>query len=371
MDKVKQKCCLVVIDGWGISEISSAEGDAVRNANTPVMDALHKEFPSHPLAAHGLSVGLPDGLMGNSEVGHLNIGAGRVVYQDIVRIELAIRDDKLKSQENVLYAFNRAKSTGRLHLMGLVSDGGVHSHMDHLFYLIKAAKDFGIPETFIHFFADGRDTAPKSAMSFMEKLLKLLNEEQYGKLATVVGRYYAMDRDKRWERIKVAYEALVQGKGEETQDVMATLAARYQADETDEFLKPIIANSEGIIRDSETVICFNFRSDRMREITLAMGIELPFETEVVPKNVELITMTSYKFDYPFKNIFPAQTMDNVLAEWLGRLEIPQSHIAETEKYAHVTFFFNGGIIYLTKVRKIRTSWRTANSFHLQRWPPMI
>jgi 2,3-bisphosphoglycerate-independent phosphoglycerate mutase len=340
---VQQKTCLIVIDGWGISQDANPEGDAIRNAQTPVMTQLQKDYPTVELAAHGLDVGLPDGLMGNSEVGHLNIGAGRIVYQDIVRIELAIKNDTLKAQPAVQNAFQRAKATGRLHLLGLVSDGGVHGHIEHLKYLLKSAKEFGIKNSFVHFFGDGRDTAPRSAHGYMTDLLNFMNSIEYGQIATVTGRYYAMDRDKRWERIKVAYEAIVQGKGEETTDVLKKIEERYAKDETDEFLKPIIVNKEGTVHDDDTLVFFNFRSDRMREINQALGIApLPFETDVVPKNIQLFTMTQYKGDFPFKVIFPPQTMDNVLAEWLGKQNVPQSHIAETEKYAHVTFFFNGG-----------------------------
>ncbi|KAJ3304511.1 hypothetical protein HDV03_002720 [Kappamyces sp. JEL0829] len=338
----KQKTCLICIDGWGIGQ--EAKGDAIVNANTPVMDKLAKDYPYTTLAAHGNAVGLPDGLMGNSEVGHLNIGAGRVVYQDIVRIDAAIKKDNLKLQPAVVHAFDRAKNgTGRLHLAGLVSDGGVHAHLDHLVYLVKSAKEAGIPHTFIHFFGDGRDTAPKSAHGYLETLLNKLKEFQYGSVATITGRYYAMDRDKRWERIQIAFEALVQGKGEASSNPLDTINARYEQGETDEFLKPIVVDAEGTIKDGDTLITFNFRSDRMRELAQALGISpTPFETAVVPKNIEIISMTRYKSDFPFKVIFPAQTMDNVLAEWLGKLQVPQSHIAETEKYAHVTFFFNGG-----------------------------
>ena len=338
-----QKTCLVVIDGWGVAPESEVKGDAIRNAKTPVMTALEREQPYTMLAAHGLDVGLPDGLMGNSEVGHLNIGAGRIVYQDIVRIELAIKRDTLALQPGVVHAFNRAKNTGRLHLAGLVSDGGVHGHLDHLIYLLASAKKAGISKTFVHFFGDGRDTAPKSLTGYLTTLLDWCKKENYGILSTITGRYYAMDRDKRWERVKIAFEGLVQGLGEKSTDALATVNTRYEAGETDEFLKPIIVNSEGCIKDHDTIITFNFRSDRMRELSQALGIApIPFETAVVPKDIEIITMTQYKADFPFKCIFPPQTMDNVLGEWLGKKSIHQSHIAETEKYAHVTFFFNGG-----------------------------
>ena len=339
---VKQKTCLIVIDGWGVSTSTDTKGDAIRNASTPVMDKLKEQYPYTELSAHGLAVGLPDGLMGNSEVGHLNIGAGRIVYQDIVRIDSGLKKDTLKSQPALQDAFKRASKTNRLHLLGLVSDGGVHSSIEHLFYLLKAAKEAGIKQTFVHFFGDGRDTAPKSSIGFMKQLLQFMDEISYGKVATVVGRYYAMDRDKRWERIKIAYDALVEGKGETTNNLIATIEKCYEQGETDEFLKPIINDKEGCVKDDDTLVFFNFRSDRMREITLNLGIECQFETTCKPKNIELITMTQYKSDYPFPVIFPPQSMENVLAEWLSKKQLKQAHVAETEKYAHVTFFFNGG-----------------------------
>lgn len=316
--KVKQKACLIVIDGWGISESADTAGDAVRNANAPCMIELANKYGNAPLAAHGLSVGLPDGLMGNSEVGHLNIGAGRIVYQDIVRIELAIKNDTLKSQKAVIDSMERAKNgTGVIHFMGLVSDGGVHSHINHLIKFLDAAKDAGVPKAYVHVFGDGRDTAPQSILGYLRTLQDYMDKISYGKVATITGRYYAMDRDKRWERIQLAYDALCSGDGAVTSDYFKTIETRYSIGETDEFLKPIIACPEGIINDNDTILCFNFRSDRMREITQCLGISRPFETGKVPKNLGITTMTVYKSDYPFPTVFPPQTMDNVLAEWFN------------------------------------------------------
>ncbi|TPX36736.1 phosphoglycerate mutase (2,3-diphosphoglycerate-independent) [Synchytrium microbalum] len=341
---VKQNVALIVIDGWGISPKEDSKGDAIRNAHTPVMSGLEKDVPFTSLDAHGLAVGLPDGLMGNSEVGHLNVGAGRVVYQDIVRIDLAVRDKKLSTLPSLKTCFANAKSkTGRLHLLGLVSDGGVHSHIEHLLALLDEAKAAGIPHTYIHVFGDGRDTAPRSSVIYLNQLISHIDKIQYGVIATVVGRYYAMDRDKRWERIKIAYEMLTQGVGEASSDIVKTVEAKYEANETDEFLKPIVCDKEGILKDGDTLLCFNYRSDRMREIAQALGVEpLPFETSVVPKDLSITTMTQYKSDFPFLTLFPPQSMHNCLADWLAKQSTPQCHIAETEKYAHVTFFFNGG-----------------------------
>ncbi|KAI8138636.1 2,3-bisphosphoglycerate-independent phosphoglycerate mutase [Fennellomyces sp. T-0311] len=339
----KEKVCLICIDGWGISSKQSADGDAIRNADTPVMDTFEKMDPFIKISAHGLDVGLPDGLMGNSEVGHLNIGSGRIVYQDIVRIDLALKNKEFGQIANIKGAFDRAKANnGRIHFCGLVSDGGVHSHIDHLIALLEAAKEAGVKEAYVQFFGDGRDTAPRSATKYVKQLQDAIDKLGYGKIATIVGRYYAMDRDKRWERVQIAFEGLTEGKGEKSDNPIKTIEERYKADETDEFLKPIILGDEGRIKDDDTVFFFNFRSDRMREINQALGIApCPFEA-TVPKNLEIFDMTQYKSDFPFKVAFEPQQMDNVLAEWLSKNGIAQMHIAETEKYAHVTFFFNGG-----------------------------
>ncbi|KAI9293090.1 2,3-bisphosphoglycerate-independent phosphoglycerate mutase [Neoconidiobolus thromboides FSU 785] len=345
MSKVDNKVCLVVIDGWGISPNSSTEGDAIRNGDTPIMDRFESEEKGFTqLSAHGLSVGLPDGLMGNSEVGHLNIGAGRVVYQDIVRIDLALKKKQFGSTENIKKSFQKAiESNGRLHLLGLISDGGVHSHINHLFGLLEAAKEAKVPEVFIHFFGDGRDTNPKSAVKYAQQLQEHLDQNKYGKIGTVIGRYYAMDRDKRWERIEVAVKALIEGKGEKSDDLQKTLKERYDSDETDEFLKPIILNEDSLIKENDTLLFFNYRSDRMREITQIFGVDSSPVDVKIPKNLDITTFTQYKTDYPFNKAFPPQVMDNVLADWLSQHKVKQIHIAETEKYAHVTFFFNGGV----------------------------
>ncbi|KAJ2877750.1 2,3-bisphosphoglycerate-independent phosphoglycerate mutase, partial [Coemansia aciculifera] len=282
--------------------------------------------------------------MGNSEVGHLNIGAGRVVYQDIVRIDVALEEKRFGQTENIKGAFEAAKAgTGRLHLCGLVSDGGVHAHIKHLVGLLEAAKEAEVPEAFVHFFADGRDTSPRSATAYLSELQQAMAKLEYGKVATIVGRYYAMDRDKRWERVQVAFDAMTQGRGEKcVGDPVQAIEARYAKDETDEFLKPIIVDSEGVVRDNDSLFFFDFRSDRMREIAQAFGIKpTPFDSRV-PSGLHIATMTQYKADFPFPAAFPPQKMTDVLAEWLAKQDVAQMHIAETEKYAHVTFFFNGG-----------------------------
>ncbi|GKT55776.1 putative 2,3-bisphosphoglycerate-independent phosphoglycerate mutase [Colletotrichum tofieldiae] len=342
----------VVIDGWGVPGADSPkDGDAITNAKTPVMDDFAQSKTGYcELEASSLAVGLPEGLMGNSEVGHLNIGAGRVVWQDVVRIDQTIKEGKLAENDVIKKTFEGAKNgNGRLHLCGLVSHGGVHSKQVHLYNLLKAAKQYGVPKVYIHFFGDGRDVDPKSGADYMEELIKTAGEIGIGEIATVVGRYYAMDRDKRWERVQIALDGMINGKGEESTDPVKTVRERYARGgdkDKDEFLSPIIVGGdERRIKDDDTVFFFNYRSDRVRQITQLLG---DVDRSVLPdfnypKIKNLVTMTQYKVDYPFEIAFKPQHMGNVLAEWLGKQGVEQVHIAETEKYAHVTFFFNGGV----------------------------
>jgi 2,3-bisphosphoglycerate-independent phosphoglycerate mutase len=353
MVNVDQKAVLIVIDGWGIpSEHSPPEGDAIAAADTPVMSGFAEEGSKTAqgyteLEASSLAVGLPEGLMGNSEVGHLNIGAGRVVWQDVVRIDQTIKKGEMKDVEWVKKTFQKAiDGNGRLHLLGLISDGGVHSHNQHLYSLLRVAKDMGVPHVFIHFFGDGRDTDPKSSAKYMEQLLEETKKIGIGELATVVGRYFIMDRDKRWDRVTIGMKGIVSGEGEASDDPVGIIKSRYEKGETDEFLKPIIfGGAERRIKDNDTLFFFNYRSDRVREITQLLGDydRSPVPDFAYPKDIHITTMTRYKTDYTFPVAFPPQVMSNVLAEWLAKKQIKQSHIAETEKYAHVTFFFNGGV----------------------------
>ncbi|KAG8859390.1 hypothetical protein FRB91_008259 [Serendipita sp. 411] len=341
--EVKNKVCLIVHDGWGISDVE--KGNAIKGGNTETMDQLAKDYCYRTIAAHGLAVGLSEGLMGNSEVGHLNIGAGRIVWQDIVRIDQSIRKKDFHKSEVIRASMQHAKDTnGRLHLLGLVSDGGVHSHNTHLYALLETAKEMGVPQCFVHFFGDGRDTAPRSAKKYAQELLDFMKELKYGELATVVGRYYAMDRDKRWERVKIAVDGLVQGDGQKTDDILDLIEEKYKEDQTDEFLKPIICGSEDSrIQENDTLFFFNYRSDRMREIVSVFGLDnKPLQMEV-PSGLHITTMSRYNTEFPFPVAFPPQGMEDVLAEWLAKKEVKQMHVAETEKYAHVTFFFNGGV----------------------------
>jgi 2,3-bisphosphoglycerate-independent phosphoglycerate mutase len=353
MVKVDQKAVLIVIDGWGVpSEHSPPDGDAIAAAETPVMSGFARDGSDTAqgyteLEASSLAVGLPEGLMGNSEVGHLNIGAGRVVWQDVVRIDQTVKNGEMNKNKTVTNAFQRAvDGNGRLHLLGLISDGGVHSKNEHLYALLEVAKEMKVPKVFIHFFGDGRDVDPKSSAKYMEQLLAKTKEIGIGEVATVVGRYYIMDRDKRWERVTVGMDGLVKGTGEDSEDPLATIKQRYEKGETDEFLKPIIVGGkERRVQDDDTLFFFNYRSDRVREITQLLGDydRSPVSDYPYPKNIEVVTMTQYKTDYPFKIAFEPQRMGNVLAEWLSKQGVKQCHIAETEKYAHVTFFFNGGV----------------------------
>ncbi|KAF8889840.1 cofactor-independent phosphoglycerate mutase [Infundibulicybe gibba] len=346
--QVKNKVCLIVHDGWGVAREPGLEGNAIEAGTTTNMDTIAKDHSYRTLAAHGTAVGLSDGLMGNSEVGHLNIGAGRIVWQDIVRIDVSIKKREFHKSANIVSSFKRAKEgNGRLHLLGLVSDGGVHSHINHLYALLETAKELEIPHTYVHFLGDGRDTAPRSAAGYCQDLLDFMKKEEYGELATVIGRYYAMDRDKRWERVKIAVEGLVKGEGEDGkghEGIVDVIKANYEKDITDEFLKPIIVNGpDGRVKDGDTLFFFNYRSDRMREIVAVMGLpDKPMEVDV-PADLGITTMSRYNTEFPFPIAFPPQSMTNVLAEWLATHNVKQAHIAETEKYAHVTFFFNGGV----------------------------
>lgn len=348
---VDHKVALIVIDGWGIAPAPNQPGDAISAADTPVMDSFRSTPGYNELEAASLAVGLPEGLMGNSEVGHLNIGAGRVVWQDVVRIDLTMKNGDFINTEHLRASLQHAKDgNGRLHLLGLISDGGVHSHNTHLYELLRAAKQMEIPHVYIHFFGDGRDTDPKSSARYMQELLDKIKElkmENVAKIATIVGRYYAMDRDRRWDRVQIALKGLVLGKGEISEDPVAAIEEKYENGETDEFFKPVvIGGDEGRLKDDDTCFFFNYRADRVREITLLLGVDssyLPDRNFTLPKNLHITTMTQYKADYPFNVAFPPQRMDDVLAEWLAKQGATQCHIAETEKYAHVTFFFNGGV----------------------------
>ncbi|MBI5026072.1 MAG: 2,3-bisphosphoglycerate-independent phosphoglycerate mutase [Nitrospirae bacterium] len=336
---------LVVLDGWGIGRHS--EENAIEIANIPFYRSLLKEYPNTVLETSGEFVGLPEGQMGNSEVGHLNLGAGRIVYQDYTRINKAIREGEFFRNPAILGAMDAAKDSA-LHLLGLVSDGGVHSHINHLYTLIEMALNVGVKNVFIHAFMDGRDTSPTSGMGYIKGLESFIKDKPSVKIATVTGRYWAMDRDKRWERIDRAYRALVNGSGRMARSAIKAIEESYRANETDEFITPtvIINDSEpvGKIRDKDAVIFFNFRADRARELTMAINnAEFTFfHREERPELSSYVTMTVYDETFPFPVAFPPVRLKNILGEVISNKGLRQLRIAETEKYAHVTYFFNGG-----------------------------
>ncbi|MDP4265809.1 MAG: 2,3-bisphosphoglycerate-independent phosphoglycerate mutase [Bacteroidota bacterium] len=341
-----KKVLLMILDGWGIGD--GSKSDAIANSNLPYIQSLINKAHCKLLCS-GEDVGLPEGQMGNSEVGHLNIGAGRVVYQDLVKINKAIKDKSIKNNPVIIQAFKYAKENNKqVHFLGLVSEGGVHSSMKHLYGLCDIAKDYGINNCFIHAFTDGRDTDPESGLGYIKELQEYLSFSA-GKIATVMGRYYAMDRDKRWERIKVAYDALVKGIGEKTEDVLNAVKNSYNNGVTDEFIKPIIAVDKSLqplttIKEGDLIICFNFRTDRCREIThvLSQNDMIDFGMNKFNK-LFYVTMTQY--DHSFKDvhiIFEKDDLAKTLGEVLSQNGKKQIRIAETEKYPHVTFFFSGG-----------------------------
>lgn len=343
---MKKKVILMILDGWGIA--SNPEVSAIDKAKTPFIDSLYQKYPHAKLNASGLAVGLPEGQMGNSEVGHMNLGAGRVVYQDLVKINKAVEDGELKTHPVLVSAFKYAKSNHKkVHFIGLVSDGGVHAHINHLKGLCDAAKANGIEEAFIHAFTDGRDTDPKSGIHFLNELKEHL-QHSTGKIASIIGRYYAMDRDKRWERVKLAYDALVHGEGEKSKDIISAVVKSYTNGVTDEFIRPIIHADENnqplaVMAEGDVVINFNFRTDRGREVTQVLT-QLDFDDFNMKKlNLHYITFTSY--DETFKGVkvlFEKDNLNNTIGQVLEANGKKQIRIAETEKYPHVTFFFSGG-----------------------------
>ncbi len=342
----QRKVILVIMDGWGLGKVASS--DAILNANVPFTRSLYKNYPNTTLITCGEAVGLPDGQMGNSEVGHLNLGAGRVVYQELQRINVAVRDGSFAKNETLLGSIRFAKVNNKpLHLLGLVSDGGVHSHISHLKAIIDVCKAEGLKEVYIHAFTDGRDCDPKSGLGFITELQQHLNMS-VGKIATVSGRYFAMDRDKRWERVKLAYDALVNGVGERATDAIAAIENSYAHNITDEFIKPTVIINEGqqplaTIKDGDVAICFNFRTDRCREITQVLTQADFSEFDMRKLSLHYTTMTEY--DQTYKNvqvIFDNDNLNNTLGEILEKHGLKQIRAAETEKYPHVTFFFSGG-----------------------------
>ena len=340
---MSKKALLMILDGWGLGD--QKKDDVIFNTPTPYWDYLMNTYPHSQLQASGENVGLPGGQMGNSEVGHLNIGAGRVVYQDLVKINRACADNSILKNPEIVAAFSYAKENGKnVHFMGLTSNGGVHSSLVHLFKLCDIAKEYNIDNTFIHCFMDGRDTDPKSGKGFIEELSAHC-EKSAGKIASIIGRYYAMDRDKRWERVKEAYDLLVKGEGKKAADMVQAMQESYDEGVTDEFIKPIVnANFDGTIKEGDVVIFFNYRNDRAKELTVVLTQQdMPEVGMRTIPGLQYYCMTPY--DASFKGVhilFDKENVSNTLGEYLAAKGLNQLHIAETEKYAHVTFFFNGG-----------------------------
>ena len=340
------KVLLMILDGWGNGRKDKA--DVISTVHPAYISQMTESYPHAELRTDGENVGLPEGQMGNSEVGHLNIGAGRVVYQDLVKINRACRDNSIMQNPEVVAAFEYAKEHGSaVHFMGLCSDGGVHSSLEHLFKLIDIAAEYGIEKSYTHCFMDGRDTDPRSGKGFIEQLEQHLAAKT-GQIATIIGRYYAMDRDKRWERVKVAYDALVEGVGEKATDMVAAVQASYDAEVTDEFIKPIVhvdgeGNPVGLIRPNDVVIFFNYRNDRAKELTIVLTQEDMPEAGMHTLPLYYCCMTPYDAKFTGLHIlFDKENVQNTIGEWVSKQGLSQLRIAETEKYAHVTFFLNGG-----------------------------
>ncbi|MFT6370992.1 MAG: 2,3-bisphosphoglycerate-independent phosphoglycerate mutase [Maribacter sp.] len=338
---MNKKVILMILDGWGTSP--DPKVSAIDNAHTPYIDSLYTDYPNAALRTDGLNVGLPEGQMGNSEVGHMNLGAGRIVYQELTRINLAVKNNTLKDEKVLVDAFEYAKKNKKkVHFLGLLSDGGVHSHITHLKGLLTAANDNGLEDVYVHAFTDGRDVDPKSGIGYVQALQEHMSKT-VGKIATVTGRYYAMDRDNRWERVKLAYDVIVNGVGEPTENITESLKTNYDNDVTDEFIKPMVAVKNGTVDANDVIIFFNFRTDRGRELTnmLSQNNFPEYNTKKLP--LYYVTMTNY--DDSFKGMHIVFNKDNItdtLGEILSKAGKKQIRIAETEKYPHVTFFFSGG-----------------------------
>lgn len=362
---MNKKVILMILDGWGKSP--DPKVSAIDHAHTPFIDSLYAKYPNANLRTDGLHVGLPEGQMGNSEVGHMNLGAGRIVYQDLVKINLAVKNNTLAQEPALIAAFNHAKTHNKpIHFLGLVSDGGVHSHINHLKGLVTAAETSGVKESYIHAFTDGRDVDPKSGYGFITELEEFIVNKPT-KIATITGRYYAMDRDKRWDRVKLAYDALVKGIGEASKNALKSIQRSYDNNVTDEFIKPIVMVDKSNqplakISEGDVVIFFNFRTDRGRQLTEALTQQDFHEQNMHKLNLYYVTMTNY--DETFKNIHVVYNKDNLtdtLGEVLEKNHKTQIRIAETEKYPHVTFFFSGGreTVFNGETRILRHSPKVA------------
>ncbi|WP_375771027.1 2,3-bisphosphoglycerate-independent phosphoglycerate mutase [Archangium gephyra] len=370
--KPAHKILLCILDGWGVRK--EREDNAIALAGTPHLDALTHGTPYTELQTSGLAVGLPEGQMGNSEVGHTNIGAGRIVYQDLVRINRASESGELASNPVIRAALDKAKADGKaFHLLGLVSPGGVHSSMEHLYSLLKAAHERGVPHVYVHAFTDGRDTPPQSGLGYVEELEKFLRETRTGHIATVGGRYYGMDRDKRWDRVQLAYEAIVHAKGPKAPDAISAIRASYAEKVTDEFIKPtVIAHGDGTpvgrIRDGDVVMFFNFRADRARELTRALAFDDFKEFDRGGLHLGMyVCLTQYDETFGLPVAFAPDQPSEIFPEAISHAGWRQFRTAETEKYAHVTFFFNGGreVVYPGEERHLVPSPRDVKTYDLK------
>lgn len=341
-----KKSILIILDGWGLG--NGSRSDVISNTKTPFWDSLMDKYPHSKLETSGENVGLPDGQMGNSEVGHMNIGAGRIVYQDLVKINRAVADNSIKDNPVLKEAFEYAKANDKqVHFIGLVSDGGVHSSQEHLYKLCEISDDYGIQNSYVHAITDGRDTDPHSGKGYLQQLKdKLANSNV--KIASLIGRYYTMDRDKRWERVKLGYDLMTKGEGKKAKDVVQAIDESYSEGITDEFIKPVCfindnGKASGLIQQDDVVICFNFRTDRLRQITTALTQEDMPEHGMQTIPLHYLTMTQYSESFKgIKVVFEKEKLQNTMGEILARKGLKQLRIAETEKFAHVTFFFSGG-----------------------------
>jgi 2,3-bisphosphoglycerate-independent phosphoglycerate mutase len=332
---------LIILDGFGLRQ--EKEGNAIAQANTPNLDRIMNDCPLSKIETSGKFVGLPDGIMGNSEVGHMNMGAGRIVKQDLVRINDSIKSNELKNNTHLQNVFNHVQNnTSTLHIMGLISDGGVHSHLDHFEYILSTARESGVKKIAIHAFMDGRDTSPVSGINFIKKLETYIASDDNYRVATVCGRYYAMDRDNRWERVGTAYQMLIHSEGIFFSDATTAIEASYENGIMDEFIKPVIIGEPCPIQNGDAVLSMNFRADRMRQIVTAINDSKFSHFKTKPLDILFTSMTKYKDDFPYPDLFEPEKINNIFPELLAQNNYRQLRIAETEKYAHVTYFFNGG-----------------------------
>jgi len=335
------KFILIILDGFGLRK--EEEGNAVAQANTPNLDKMMNNCPLSKIETSGKFVGLPDGIMGNSEVGHMNLGAGRIIKQDLVRINDSIKSNELKNNTQLQNVFNHVKNNdSTMHIMGLISDGGVHSHLDHFEYILAAARENGVEKIAIHAFMDGRDTSPVSGINFINTLETFITSDDQYRVTTVCGRYYAMDRDNRWERVEIAYQMLIHSEGEKFPDAATAIQASYDNDITDEFIKPTVIGEDCPIQNGDALLSMNFRADRMRQIVTAINHSKYSHFKTKPLDILFTSITKYKENFPFPVLFEPEKINNIFPEILAQNNYRQFRIAETEKYAHVTYFFNGG-----------------------------